>query len=175
MNQPFDCFCGTETCRGRISGAKHMTKSQLEGVWLNGHIRELLEQQKLGNDERGLGMSAAARVMKSAPGNGHSASVAANAKPIEPEDPTARALRDALSQAEKVVEAARAALRIYTESARGAALPNSSRIPRSEQAGGSPAHKNGSFVHTSSIARGSDRRGPTSRELSGEMGGDTSA
>jgi hypothetical protein len=107
MDQPFDCLCGTATCRGRISGAKDMTDVQLEGVWLNGHIRELREEQQK---------------QKQKP--------AAEAATT---DATAQALKDALQQAEKVVVAARAALLSY----------------------------------------GSQRRGPTSRELSGEMGGDT--
>jgi hypothetical protein len=113
MAQPFDCFCGSATCRGQIAGAKDMTPEQLEGLWLNGHIRELRDEQR----QRQLG----ARGMNGEAGG----------------DPTARALRDALAHAEKVVEAARAALLGY--------------------------------VGASAAAR----RGPTSRELSGEMGGDT--
>jgi len=46
MAQAFDCLCGKPTCRGRISGANDMTPAQLEGLWLNGHIRELLEEQQ---------------------------------------------------------------------------------------------------------------------------------
>ncbi|KAB5582510.1 hypothetical protein GE09DRAFT_1211153 [Coniochaeta sp. 2T2.1] len=46
MDQPFDCLCGTPTCRGRISGAKDMTDAQLAGLWINGHIRKLKEEQK---------------------------------------------------------------------------------------------------------------------------------
>ena len=113
MAQPFDCFCGSATCRGKIAGAKDMASKQLEGLWLNGHIHELKDEQQA----RG-GIIPPAK-------NGVGGS----------DDPTARALRDALGHAEKVVEAARAALLGYV----GAAA----------------------------------RSGPTSRELSGEMGGDT--
>jgi len=46
MAQPFDCFCGAATCRGRIDGAGNMTRKQLEGVWLNGYIREMLADKE---------------------------------------------------------------------------------------------------------------------------------
>lgn len=46
MAQPFDCFCGAPTCRGRIDGAGNMTAKQLEGVWLNGYIREMLAEKE---------------------------------------------------------------------------------------------------------------------------------
>lgn len=124
MAQPFDCLCGTATCRGRIAGARDMRPDQLAGLWVNGHIRELLEEQQ-----------ASAAVVKN--GNG-----SAPAKPPTAEDPTARALQEALALAEKVVESARAALDLYVDG-------------RAQQ------------------ATGLARRGPTSRELSGEMGGDT--
>lgn len=45
MAQPFDCFCGTASCRGRIAGAKVLTPAQLEGYFLNRHIRELKAKQ----------------------------------------------------------------------------------------------------------------------------------
>lgn len=95
MAQPFDCFCGSAACRGKIAGARDMAPRQLEGLWLNGHIRELKDEQ-----------------------------------------------------------------------ARGEA-----------GAGGHAVEKNG-YVGASSpgsLAAAAARRGPTSRELSGEMGGDTVA
>lgn len=123
MAQPFDCVCGSAACRGKIAGAKDMTAKQLEGLWLNGHIRELKEEQQ-------------AEAGGYTTGEHGSQGNLSHAKVGEADgDPTARALRDALGHAEKVVEAARAALLGYI----GAAA----------------------------------RRGPTSRELSGEMGGDT--
>ncbi|KAF5511797.1 Histone-lysine N-methyltransferase ash1 [Colletotrichum siamense] len=130
MAQPFDCFCGTPSCRGRIAGARDMPRAQLEGLWLNGHIRELL-------DERDSGRS----------GN---------------DDPTAQALRDALKAAERVVEAARSALRTYTESssAGGNNAPQQAQAPKNGVNG--------------SKANGS-RNGASARELGGELGGDTTA
>lgn len=124
MAQPFDCFCGSATCRGKIAGAKDMASKQLEGLWLNGHIHELKDEQAR---EQAEAKGYATR-------NGHQGTTLP-AGVGGADDPTARALRDALGHAEKVVEAARAALLGYV----GAAA----------------------------------RRGPTSRELSGEMGGDT--
>ncbi|KAL7787775.1 hypothetical protein V8C37DRAFT_389993 [Trichoderma ceciliae] len=47
MAQPFNCFCGKPTCKKIITGAKDMPSEQLEGLWLNGHIYELLEEQTL--------------------------------------------------------------------------------------------------------------------------------
>ncbi|KAJ3957962.1 hypothetical protein N0V92_005453 [Colletotrichum tropicale] len=129
MAQPFDCFCGTPSCRGRIAGARDMPRAQLEGLWLNGHIRELL-------DERDSGRS----------GN---------------DDPTAQALRDALKAAERVVEAARSALRTYTESS--SAGGNASQQAQATKNGVNGSKANGS------------RNGASARELGGELGGDTTA
>lgn len=53
MAQPFDCFCGSAACRGKIAGARDMAPEQLEGLWLNGHIRELKDEQARG--EAGAG------------------------------------------------------------------------------------------------------------------------
>lgn len=103
MAQPFDCFCGSASCRGKIAGAKDMSPKQLEGLWLNGHIRELKEEQARG--QAGAGGHAVEN-------NGH----------------------------------------------RGNLLPAG--------VGVSPPS-------TGSLTASATRRGPTSRELSGEMGGDT--
>lgn len=46
MAQPFECNCGTATCKKWIAGAKHMGMAKLQGLFLNGHIHELLEEQK---------------------------------------------------------------------------------------------------------------------------------
>ncbi|KAI1343926.1 hypothetical protein F5Y15DRAFT_181930 [Xylariaceae sp. FL0016] len=135
MAQPFDCLCGAPSCRGRISGANDMTPAQLSGLWLNGHIRALLEEQTHG-------------------GGGGSSSP-------DDENPTARALRDALGHAEKVVESARAALQSYV----GSEAP----AQHLGVAGKSGFPANGANGH----GVGMTRRGATSRELSGEMGGDT--
>ena len=124
MAQPFDCLCGTPSCRGRISGAQDMAESQLRGIWLNGHIIQLRAEQ--------------------------------NARS---EDPTANALRDAVVHAEKVLESARLALRSYNSNAHA---QNGNGTVSSKRANGSIGK-----------AAGLEHRGPTSRELSGEMGGDT--
>ncbi|KAF7553358.1 hypothetical protein G7046_g7124 [Stylonectria norvegica] len=130
MDQPFDCLCGTPTCRGRIAGAKDMTKAQLDGFWLNGHIIELRKEQDHGVQN----------------GNGNGAV----------NDVTTQALRSAIAHAEKIVDAARLALSSYT---------------------GGPDHTNGAAEKVTNGApakvSGAGHRGPTSRELAGEMGGDT--
>ncbi|KAI1460909.1 hypothetical protein F4805DRAFT_415995 [Annulohypoxylon moriforme] len=154
MAQPFDCLCGKPTCRGRISGAKDMTRAQLEGVWLNGHIHELLKEQELGGKEpepeNGRSTTTTTTKISSAPAP----------STVSEEDATAQALRDALKHAEKVVEAARIALTSYLESA----------TLRGKIGEG---NANGFGVSNATLATGLTRRGVTSRELSGEMGGDT--
>lgn len=135
MAQPFDCFCGSAACRGKIAGAKDMAPKQLEGLWLNGHIRELKNEQA--REEAEAGGHAVEK-------NGHRGNLPDGVGGAD--DPTARALREALGHAEKVVDAARAALLGYV----GASSPS-----------------------TGSLTAAAARRGPTSRELSGEMGGDT--
>ncbi|KAK3683842.1 hypothetical protein B0T22DRAFT_263183 [Podospora appendiculata] len=164
MAQPFDCGCGKPACRGRISGASDMTDAELEGVWLNGHIRELLEERKA---------TQAATATATAGKNGDLTKPSENgvseqsALPRDTAaDQTAQALQDALDSAEKVVEASRRALLSYLQS-----------LQHSEVYGGKT---NGGALDFSGLggvqglpAAGSQRRGPTSRELSGEMGGDT--
>jgi hypothetical protein len=51
MAQPFDCMCQSASCRGTITGARGMDPLQLEGYWLNGHIRQLLEGQATGKPD----------------------------------------------------------------------------------------------------------------------------
>jgi len=46
MAQPFECNCGTGTCKKWIAGAKDMGMAKLHGLFLNDHIHELLEEQK---------------------------------------------------------------------------------------------------------------------------------
>ena len=144
MAQPFDCLCGTPTCRGRIAGARDMTSTQLDGLWLNGHIRELLEERE--NPKKNQKTNGHHHQQQ----NGHTTTAATSA------DQTVLALRDALAHAEKVVDAARLALVSYVE------------------AYGHNANGNGAGPVSARASSGAQRRGPTSRELSGEMGGDTS-
>lgn len=107
-----------------------MKPEQLDGLWLNNHIRDLL-------DERSRS--------------------AADSNSDRANDATAMALKDAVAHAQKVVEAAKLALQRYTDSS-------------------SHAYYNGSgFSGGLKETNGLKRRGATSRELSGEMGGDTIA
>ncbi|KAK3396989.1 hypothetical protein B0T20DRAFT_246626 [Sordaria brevicollis] len=158
MAQPFQCLCGKPTCRGLISGARDMTDAQLSGIWLNAHIRELLEEQRGSSP----GLSIPTSNTASTNGTTTAATTTANASTTASSvngdayttseykegelDQTAQSLRDALTHAEKVVEAARNALMSYV----GAVNAKGAKTPE-----------------------GAQRRGPTSRELSGEMGGDT--
>lgn len=47
MDQPFNCNCkaGEKICKRWISGAKTMSKEELEGYWLNDHIVAMLKEQ----------------------------------------------------------------------------------------------------------------------------------
>lgn len=47
MDQPFQCNCGAGegVCKGVIDGAKKMDRKDLEGYWLNDHIKELLQER----------------------------------------------------------------------------------------------------------------------------------
>ncbi|SPO05669.1 uncharacterized protein DNG_08356 [Cephalotrichum gorgonifer] len=97
MAQPFKCLCGTPSCRGTISGARDMSPAQLEGVWINAHIRELIEQR-----------DSAVAAANGTNGTTNGSSVTNGAS-----DATAEALRDAITQAESVVASTRAALKTY--------------------------------------------------------------
>lgn len=178
MAQPFDCLCGTPTCRGHISGAKDMPPSKLEGLWINGHIRELSEEQVVQqHQEQNVG--AATRSMaqdheNGAPENGspvyHTSDDENTATGTPSNDPTAIALKDAVMHAEKVVAAARSALQAYTEQQQGAIVKK--RVKVTSQNDEALIER----IPTSKVTKvvaGSQNRGPTSRELSGEMGGDT--
>ncbi|KAI5928261.1 hypothetical protein F4810DRAFT_185853 [Camillea tinctor] len=140
MAQPFDCLCGAPSCRGRIAGARDMTPAELAGTWLNGHIHELKEEQQNGN------------AVLPPP----STTAIAHGGDADDDDTTTQALRNALAHAEKVVEAARLALRSYVASSTARGRASGGGACAGAEAGG-----------------GLTRRGATSRELSGEMGGDT--
>ncbi|KAI0378334.1 hypothetical protein F5Y04DRAFT_262410 [Hypomontagnella monticulosa] len=167
MAQPFDCLCGKPACRGRISGAKDMTKAQLEGVWLNGHIHELLQERDLGGGK------------ETEPENGRSTAadhtgvttITSTKAAAAEDDATAQALREALKHAEKVVEAAQSALQSYLggSAALAARSRNGDRTDRGNVAAGEANNPGG----VDTLATALTRRGITSRELSGEMGGDT--
>lgn len=156
MAQGFDCFCGAETCKGFISGAKQMEKKDLEGVWLNSHIRGLLDEQDGGVKSEKNGKS---RVPVQEQKNGS----------LQP-DATETALLAALKQAEQVVEAAKHALSTYVTH-HGTKVPNGDAR---ENGVGSRELGGETGGDTQHLGRGEKRRGVTSREMSGEMGGDTS-
>jgi hypothetical protein len=172
MAQPFDCFCGTPSCRGRIAGARDMTTEQLDGLWLNGHIRELLEERESAKKQPAkqngtptpppAAVNGASNGIKSSQNGTHTDAATATA------DQTVLALREALSHAEKVVEAARLALVSYVETLQLAGLGGSGH--NKQVSNGFDAAKPAAIQEPA----GAQRRGPTSRELSGEMGGDTS-
>ncbi|KAK1983540.1 hypothetical protein LZ30DRAFT_687585 [Colletotrichum cereale] len=151
MAQPFDCFCGTPSCRGTIGGARDMPRAQLEGLWLNGHVRELLEARDAGRDRH---------------------------DDNNDNDPTAQALRDALKAAERVVEAARSALRSYTEATgNGDGRHHHQQQTAKNGVNGSKAKglPPSSSLREQPGAVGAGRGGASARELGGEMGGDTRA
>ncbi|KAA8650799.1 hypothetical protein EYZ11_007835 [Aspergillus tanneri] len=45
MDQAFNCFCGASCCKGKIQGAKYMTREELRGYWLNPHIEEMVKER----------------------------------------------------------------------------------------------------------------------------------
>lgn len=138
MAQPFTCLCRTPSCRGTIAGARDMPARQLEGLWINAHIRELIERR-----------DAAPNGANGANGTNGTNGVSANGVNGKAADETADALESAVQHADEAAASARAALRSYL-----GATPNG-------------AGANGE------MKAGVKRRGVTSRELAGEMGGDT--
>jgi len=150
MAQGFSCFCGAKTCRGFISGAKNMSREQLEGNWLNAHIRNLLGEKednaKLFEDGEDNGPTLAE--------SGNSDDVKSG---VEVKDETEEALLAALNQARKMVDAAQRAVDIY----------------KSLHQNGSAGLETAKGQEVDSLINSGKRRGVTSRELSGEMGGDT--
>lgn len=187
MAQPFDCFCGAPTCRGRISGARDMTLEQLSGLWLNRHIRDLLEEREREREKAGQQSSRqnGTSIVAAPPnangngienGNGNVVAVAAAAEKEEEEetDQTEQALREALAQAEKAAEAARLALASYV-GGRRRARPNGEARNGHKVNGSSAGFDGPKAVAAVGVPAGSQRRGPTSRELSGEVGGGTSS
>lgn len=89
-------------------------------------------------------------------------------------DQTEQALREALAQAERAAEAARLALASYVGGRRRARPYGESR--NGHKVNGSSAELDGPKATVAvGVPAGSQRRGPTSRELSGEVGGGTSS
>ncbi|KAI5862394.1 hypothetical protein GGS23DRAFT_98465 [Durotheca rogersii] len=195
MAQPFDCLCNKPSCRGRIAGARDMTPAQLNGVWLNGHIHELLEERD--GRRKALGDKPGSINGTGPPVVDHSDGTA--------DDGVARVLRDVLTNAEKALEAMKSALRTYpnpaaregtsaASEAAGASAPDEAlvRALQNIMADAEKARETTKSVlslyldHATRAGAAADgagatfvaglaRRGVTSRELSGEMGGDTPA
>jgi hypothetical protein len=132
MAQSFDCFCGTPSCKGRISGASDMDAVQLQGMWLNGYIRDMLEERDLENGKsHGLGIGS-----KSA---GHGTQGLVHGPITSGNHGGGEGMLNGSSN---------------------------SKHAWNGTANGPPAHV---------VEGGAGRMGPTSRELSGEMGGDTAS
>jgi hypothetical protein len=128
-----------------------MSSTQLEGMWLNAHIRSLLEE-----------CSSSSSSVTSTPESGISTPSSTDA--------TEQVLREKLLLARKMVSAAQKALDTYT-----------SLHGKGDAGAGTSGHigkvrENGVGSRALSGEMGGDteiRRGVTSREMSGEMGGDT--
>ncbi|KAH9220713.1 hypothetical protein DL95DRAFT_289178 [Leptodontidium sp. 2 PMI_412] len=135
MAQGFDCFCGSETCRGFISGAKNMRKEQLDGLWLNAHIRTLLSERDSASPTQS---STPSTPLSNTPSNTtHSLSSTPTYLPNDPSSTSPSS--------------------------------NTSTSSSSIDFNGAKTNRSGE----KDDANGEKRRGVTSRELSGEMGGDT--
>ncbi len=134
MAQSFDCFCATPSCKGRIAGASDMGEKQLEGMWLNGYIRDMLEERDLELGKvhgHGLGV-ALSNASADQGGLGHGPGSGGYGG----------------------------------GEARGEGLLNGKTKHGWNGAADGPPHV---------LEGGAGRMGPTSRELSGEMGGDTTS
>jgi hypothetical protein len=156
MAQGFSCFCGAEACRGYISGAKNMSAEQLEGFWLNAHIRALLEERDVGAAQLAKSGTMITRVGavlgNDTEANGTIKEIEKDIESSKLKDGTEEALKSSLEQARKMVDAAQKALDTYKS-----------------------IHGRSSVDDLGSTgAKGANRQnGVGSRELSGEMGGDT--
>ncbi|TVY13387.1 hypothetical protein LARI1_G008072 [Lachnellula arida] len=183
MAQGFSCFCGADTCRGYIGGAKQMGRGALEGVWLNAHIRELLEERERGCGDGAVdGQRAVDIPAQETNGNekekkngdeignmNMNAKVNTNTNPKKDFDAMETALLASLQQAEMLVEAAKHALSTYVGQYGKLAQKGGVR----ENGVGSRELSGEMGGDTDELGVAGKRRGVTSREMSGEMGGDT--
>lgn len=152
MAQSFSCLCGTPSCRGRIAGARSMSREQLAGQWLNGHIWELLQEQEK-------------QQKTTRPENGDKAAAVPSTRELALQEELAKA-EESLRKADQATEAARRALAAY----RNGVTANGKTIPTTN----GNAHHNGlNDAVTSNGVKDSARHGASSRELGGELGGDT--
>jgi hypothetical protein len=128
-----------------------MKKMDLEGMYLNGHIRELLEE-------------------KDGVNGGTTNGSKSNGKKQKEDDEMMKVLQTSVDQAKKALEAAETALEVYQT--RGNSTITGKKSTR-ENGIGSRALSGEMGGDTTDIPKGEARRGVTSREMSGEMGGDT--
>lgn len=129
-----------------------MSKESLEGYYLNGHIRELLEEKNALTTN----------------GNG------VKKTDVEEKDEVKEALEEVVEHARVGLEKAEKALGVYVGKKMGGAVNGANGKGYAGQ-NGIAKEGNGdvvSEVDTSGL-EGETRRGVTSREMSGEMGGDT--
>ncbi|KAN0112596.1 hypothetical protein V8E51_005547 [Hyaloscypha variabilis] len=202
MAQGFSCFCGAEACRGYISGAKNMRPEQLEGIWLNAHIRALLEErdaQVANNGGAGSAIFGNGAVKHVGGQGGAFVKGVENTKPrgvaesittrIVAEQPGAVGittagetvtLKDVKNAVEVATDTTTDALRDTEDAIR--ALKVALDKARSVVAGAQKVVDAYKSVHGKSstghldatVFKGANRKnGIGSRELSGEMGGDT--
>ncbi len=101
MAQPFDCLCGKPTCRGTIRGAKQMGEAQLAGTWLNGHIRELLDEQKHAMSRNTPAHAPGAVVPEKQEAGAGAGANGNTSRSNAITDPTVQALKEAVLHAEK--------------------------------------------------------------------------
>ncbi|KAH8687350.1 hypothetical protein BGZ60DRAFT_522012 [Tricladium varicosporioides] len=168
MAQGFDCFCGHATCKGKITGAKDMPAEKLEGYFLNAHIRNMLEER-----------DGVTKVEENAAQNGHEndhgKSVQNGVQKIAnsingthtPTDDVEAALLMSLLAAVEMVSSAKKTLDIYRATKIGTTMNSKNANDAANGAQAVVADAGGAMVE------GEKRRGVTSREMSGEMGGDT--
>jgi hypothetical protein len=183
MAQAFDCFCGTPSCRGRISGAGNMDPKALEGVWLNGFVREMMWEKEAGISN-GNGISNGAESLshkdhleniKGEDGPGSFVDVKGQVAPV---DSVADEIEEVFVE---MVEQARLAAQLAEQ---GLASYHRKKVllQQLQAEKGDIDHEkleeDGEMdpsVNENITTNGENigRVGPTSRELSGEMGGDT--
>lgn len=133
-----------------------MIAEQLEGVWLNAHIRALLEERDVGAAQLAKSGITIARVDavlgNDTKANGTITEIEKGIEASKLKDATEEALKSSLDQARKMVDAAQKALDTYKS------IHGRSSVDDLGSTGGKGANR---------------QNGVGSRELSGEMGGDT--
>ena len=127
-----------------------MKQEALDGMYLNGHIRELLERQNGGESEDDFTDSSS-------------------------EDSDADYRKELVKQAKVPLAAIRKAVEAFAHPQSNASVEQNGNGSVRENGVGSRALSGEMGGDTTNGSAGETRRGVTSREMSGEMGGDTSA